>query len=82
MKARFADLGGVHFARLFVIAATTDLDGAPLPASLFYMADVDGAADRHLRELAGIFGEGTDAVFGHCAGYPTDPITLASSITV
>ena len=40
----FADLAGVHFARLFVIAASTDLDGAPLPACLFYMADVDGSA--------------------------------------
>jgi hypothetical protein len=69
----FADLAGVHFARLFVLAAGTDLDGAPLPASLFYMADVDGSAERHLRELAGTFGPGADAVFGHCAGYPTDP---------
>ncbi len=69
----FADLAGVHFARLFVVPAGSDLDGAALPASLFYMADVDGPADRHLRELAGAFGPGIDAVFGHCEGYPTDP---------
>jgi hypothetical protein len=70
----FAQLAGVHFARLFVFEASTDLDGAALPASLFYMADVDApTTDRHLRELAGPFGPGTDAVFGHCEGYPTDP---------
>lgn len=69
----FAEIGGVHFARLFVIEAGTDLDGGALPASLFYMADVDAPLDRHLRDLASTFGSGADAVFGHCEGYPDEP---------
>ena len=69
----FADLLGVHFARLFVLEATTDLDGEPLPACLFYMADVDGPVGRHLHDLATVLGAGVDAVFGHCEGYPAPP---------
>jgi hypothetical protein len=69
----FADLVGVHFARLFVVDESADLDGAPLPACLYYMADVDAPKLRHLRELATAFGPGMDAVFGHCAHYPVEP---------
>ena len=70
-------LPGVHFARLFVLEETADLDGATLPASLFYMADVDGSADRHLRDLSTVTGDGVDAVFAHCDGYPEDPTATA-----
>jgi hypothetical protein len=69
----FAGLDGVHFARLFVVRTSADLDGNELPASLFYMADVDAPVQPHLRDLATTFGRGTDLVFGNCEGYPTDP---------
>lgn len=69
----FARLRGVHFARLFGLEESADLDGATLPSSLFYMADVDAPVHRHLRDLADLLGEGTDTVFGHCDEYPAEP---------
>ncbi|HEX7188613.1 MAG TPA: hypothetical protein VF423_10360 [Actinomycetes bacterium] len=71
------DLPGVHFARLFVLEETADLDGAELPACLFYMADVDGSAERHLRDLSTVTGHGVDALFEHCDGYPEAPTATA-----
>jgi hypothetical protein len=69
----FADLASVHFARLFVVEASVDLTGEPLPACLFYMADVDAPLHQHLRVLATTFGSGTDALFGLCDDYPPEP---------
>jgi hypothetical protein len=69
----FADLASVHFARLFLVEASVDLDGGRLPACLFYMADVDAPMHQHLRDLATAFGPGTDAVFGLCDDYPPEP---------
>jgi len=69
----FSELAGVHFARLFLVEQTRDLDGDMLPACLFYMADVDAPVYRHLRDLANEFGPGMDTVFGHCEDYPTEP---------
>ena len=69
----FADLAGVHFARLFLVEEGRDLDGALLPSCLYYMADVDAPLHRHLRDLATAFGPGTDALFRHCEDYPSDP---------
>jgi hypothetical protein len=66
----FSSLGGVHFARLFVLPGVTDLEGEPIPDSLVYMADVDAPLGRHLHELAAVCGAGLDAVFGGCIGYP------------
>jgi hypothetical protein len=65
-----AALPAVHFARLFLLEETTDLRGATIPASLVYMADVDGSVDRHLRALVDRSGAGLDEIWGHCAGYP------------
>ena len=66
----FTALPDVHFARLFALEETTDLDGEVIPASLVYMADVDGPVDRHLRGLVSRAGAGLDEVFGYCAGWP------------
>src|SRR6266545_5752725 len=66
----FAHLRGVHFARLFLFEDTVDLDGAPIPASLVFMSEVDAPLRRHLAELVDVAGEGIDEAFGHCAGYP------------
>jgi hypothetical protein len=59
--------GTVHFARMFVLDAVTDVGGRPIPSSIVYMADVDGSADGHFRALS----TGLHAVFEHCVGYPT-----------
>ena len=64
------DLGAltdVHFARLFLLEETSDLEGAAVPASLVYLADFDVSRDEHLVELA--MAPGLDEVFGHCEGY-------------
>jgi hypothetical protein len=66
----FGALTGVHFARLIVIGADTDQSGAPLPASLVLLSDVDGSPEAHLAELVDRAGDGVDRVFAHCEGYP------------
>ncbi|HEY2788463.1 MAG TPA: hypothetical protein VGI72_03350 [Gaiellales bacterium] len=65
----FGDLEGVHFARL-VLAPPVDPRDA---STLILMSDVDGAQDDHLAELAERQGDGIDAVFSHCSGYPDAP---------
>jgi hypothetical protein len=68
----FAALKDVHFARLFLLEETTDLAGEVIPASLVYMADVDGSVHSHLRGLVSRAGAGLDDLFGLCTGYPPD----------
>jgi hypothetical protein len=63
----------VHFARLFVLDATRLSTGEDVPATLVYMADVDGTVAGHLRALATTAADGVDAVFGACEGYPAHP---------
>ncbi len=60
----------VHFARLVLLPEATDLQGQSIPASLVYMADVDGTEDNHLRHLAQRKAEVLDRTFGRCEGYP------------
>jgi hypothetical protein len=59
----FARLRNVHFARLFLTE--------PDRPQLIYMSDVDGTAEEHLADLVDVAGAGLDAVFGHCAGWPS-----------
>ena len=66
------DLGAlseVHFARLFLLEETVDLEGKPLPATLVYLSDFDVSKDEHLVQLAAA--PGLDRVFGSCEGYPS-----------
>lgn len=67
----FARMDEVHFARLFLLEEAIDLDGEVIPASLVYMADVDGAARPHLESLCRVSRDGVDELFGHCTGYPS-----------
>ncbi len=60
----------VHFARIFVLEAATLSSGRQVPASLVYMADVDGSVDEHLRALVDRAAAGVDELFGDCEGYP------------
>jgi hypothetical protein len=70
---RIADLPGVHFARMFIVGKATLQSGETVPASLIYMADVDGSADSHLRDLVEKAAPGVDKFFGSCVGYPERP---------
>ena len=63
----FDATGTVHFARAFVLDAVIDTAGRPIPASVVYMADVDGSADRHFRALP----RDVLTLFEHCVGYPS-----------
>jgi hypothetical protein len=66
----FAHLRGLHFAKLYLLDETADLDGQPIPASLVFMSEVDAPLHRHLAELVGVAGEGIDRAFGYCTDYP------------
>ena len=66
----FGALTGVHFARLILVDEDRDHSGAPLPASLILLSDLDVPAEAHLAELVDSAGGGIDRVFGHCDGYP------------
>lgn len=64
------DLGAltdVHFARLFLLEETVDLEGEPMRACLVYLSDFDVDREQHLFELASA--DGLDDVFGLCDGY-------------
>jgi hypothetical protein len=66
----FAALAGVHFARFMLVGEATDLRGAPLPASLVYMSDLDVPRARHLAELVDTSSAQLDRLLEHCDGYP------------
>jgi hypothetical protein len=70
---RLHELGHIHFARIFILDAATLQTGREVPASVVYMADVDGSACQHLRDLVTRAPAGVDDVFGHCEGYPALP---------
>src|SRR5205085_6375273 len=61
----------VHFARLLVLDAATDLRGAVIKPQLIFMSDVDAPLRRHFDELVDVLGEGIDAIYCHCEGYPS-----------
>ena len=66
----FGHMRGLHFSKLFVLEATTDSGGQPIPASLVLMTEVDAPLRSHLAELIDVGGDGIDEAFGFCAGYP------------
>lgn len=65
-------LTDVHFARIFLLEETNDLEGKPLPATLVYLSDFDVSKEEHLVQLAAL--PGLDRVFGSCEGYPQSPM--------
>jgi hypothetical protein len=67
---QFRRMCGLHFAKLFLIEETDDLNGRPIPASLVLMTEVDAPLRRHLEELIDVAGDGISQAFGYCAGYP------------
>jgi hypothetical protein len=67
----------VHFARLFVVEDATDLAGAEIPATLFFLSDVDAPMEAYLAQLCRLAAGGLDQIFSLCAGYPADPTPQA-----
>ena len=49
----FARMRGLHFAKLYLLEETEDLDSKPIPASLVLMTEVDAPLRRHLADFAG-----------------------------
>ncbi|MCB5164410.1 hypothetical protein LG634_06120 [Streptomyces bambusae] len=76
----FAELTGVHFARLVLVPAGADLAGRAVPASIVYMSEVDAPLDAHLADLVRKAGSGVGEVFGHCEGYPPSDATDAARV--
>jgi len=66
----FAHLRGLHYAKLYLLDETADLDGQQIPATLVFMSEVDAPLRRHLAELIDLAGEGIDQAFAYCTGYP------------
>ena len=66
----FGKVSGIHYARLLLLDAATDIQGQPIPPQLLLMVDFDAPLDSRLAELVQVCGAGLDAVFGHCEGYP------------
>ena len=44
---RFRHMRGLHFAKLFLLEQTADLESRPIPASLVLMTEVDAPLHRH-----------------------------------
>jgi hypothetical protein len=65
----------VHFARLFLLEETTDLEGRALPGRLVFMSDIDAPLSGYLRDLVEVGGDALDRIFECCEGYPTRPVT-------
>lgn len=68
----FSRLRGVHFARLVLLDAASDLAGRAIPPQLVLLSDVDGPLEHHLDELLDGCGDGLDRLFGCCEGYPAN----------
>jgi hypothetical protein len=66
----FGKLPNVHFARFFLMAAASDLQGQPLSPRLVFLADVDGPDDAFLVAVCTLASAGLDTIYAHCAGYP------------
>ena len=70
----FKLLKTIHFARWFILPASTDVKGRPIPDQLVLSTNYDGPLDDHLAELVDVAGKsGLDEIYQHCKGYPADP---------
>ena len=68
----FERFATIHFARFVLFPESIDHRGNPIPATLVLATNFDGRLSEHLNDLVRIGGNGLDAVFGLCDGYP-DP---------
>jgi hypothetical protein len=63
----FAQMPGVHFARVFVLPGDRELD---VPDTLVYLGEVDAPLRRHLDDVLDESSGPLAALFAQCAGYP------------
>src|SRR5436190_21195093 len=68
----FVKLSNIHFARLFVLNESIDLNGTGISPSLVFMAECDAPLDRLLNELVDKAGGGLDKIYKQCVDYPAD----------
>lgn len=61
-------LDSLHFARLLVVEGPDHPE--EYASALFFLANVDGPVSAFLEQLVREFGEGVDAIFSECQGYP------------
>jgi len=66
----FRQFGDVHFARFFILPATTDAQNRKFSSRLVFLADVDGPADAFLRQFVAAAGDGLDGIYRYCGDYP------------
>lgn len=72
----FGKIPSVHFARLFTIEETSDLEGNPLPGRLVFMSDIDAPLKKYVDDLFEAGADALDGVFECCEGFPTTrPLT-------
>ncbi|GHF08147.1 MULTISPECIES: hypothetical protein [Streptomyces] len=76
----FAEVPGIHFARVVLVPEGPGGAAAGMPPSVVYMGEVDGPVEAHLADLVRTAGDGLDRVFGHCAGYPAGGSPAAARI--
>ena len=69
----FAELAGVHFARLFVLPSDVAADGSRAPERLVWMSDVDAPLERHREQLVERAGPALDRLLRPCQAYPEPP---------
>ncbi|MGX8904079.1 hypothetical protein ACR820_02150 [Streptomyces netropsis] len=67
---RFAEVAGVHFARLLLVPEGPDSTGALLPPCVVYMSELDVPVSVHLADLVRSAGDELDKVFAYCDEYP------------
>ncbi|MET9648526.1 hypothetical protein ACFZB6_24395 [Streptomyces syringium] len=63
---RFAEVAGVHFARLLLVPEGPDSTGALLPPCVAHMSEVDGPVSVHPADLVRSAGDEPDKVFANC----------------
>ena len=64
----FGRVGGIHYARFFLLEPTADLAGNAIPGELFFMVDFDSPIPARLDNLL-TAGAGWEEILGHCEGF-------------
>jgi len=64
----FGIVGGIHYARFFLLEPTQDLTGNAIPGELFFLADFDSPVPARIDHLF-TAGPGWEEILGHCEGF-------------
>ena len=69
----FKNLPVIHFCRWFIVNNAKNNRSELLPSTLAFTSNFDGNIEKHLYFLSKEIGEGIDAIYKHCEGYPNKP---------